>query len=714
LVDHFVAEALAPWPVVIDLNLEGPIYTPQPPVRCINMTPGLGKTTAVLARLVPAMLAAGKVVHIYIPRHDLGRQQRDFLAATGIDSRVYQSRGADDLEKPGQTMCLEIERTSAISDALGEVDTLACKSAKGVCQFYEGDGGCGYQGQLRDPPRVWIIPINNLFLPLPSRIPKPDIVVIDEHFHDACLEDDVVLEINDIIHNRVWPKAKTEDQEIKRANAEADLRAISQKVYMVLHEQLSQQARCRARRDWFDDVITAKDAKEAHRLEWARKLPIDDVFPGMPSEQAVERALLCAQHNQLVDRLCKFWKKLALTLEHDWDLSLYLSIDRECTIPFSEHTAPAVTIASRMELREGVSNCPTLHIDGTMVPLIVQQFYPYATFHQIAVKTPSFLTVSVVQQTDRVISKSSNSKLIVEECRRLIETEARATNGIVGVITLSYIEAELNKGRPLPGNVKIAHYGNITGLNDMAEVSTIILVGRLEPRPINLEKTARLMFKREVQGIEGYYPKMQRLLAIRDSTEVVSVEGTFHPDPGVEALRWLAHEGETIQAYHRARPINRTAANPLRAVIASNSCLPIEVDQVTSWDGMQPCLFETMIAMGGAVPSSYGDMADAYPALFPTAEAARADHARERGRLYGVTSLLVSFKGNDTISGRRWVLVKPAGPYREVTPFKAIKYRRAGAPGRAPTLMFDPDRVPDPIAWLRERLGCEVVLVDTL
>ena len=45
-----------------------------------------------------------------------------------------------------------------------------------------------------------------------------------------------------------------------------------------------------------------------------------------------------------------------------------------------------------------------------------------------------------------------NSKLIVEECRRLIETEARATNGIVGVITLSHIEAGLNKGRPLPGN----------------------------------------------------------------------------------------------------------------------------------------------------------------------------------------------------------------------------------------------------------------------
>jgi hypothetical protein len=36
--------------------------------------------------------------------------------------------------------------------------------------------------------------------------------------------------------------------------------------------------------------------------------------------------------------------------------------------------------------------------------------------------------------------------------------------GKVGVICLKDVETKLNEGRSLPRNVKLAHYGNITGL----------------------------------------------------------------------------------------------------------------------------------------------------------------------------------------------------------------------------------------------------------
>ena len=62
------------------------------------------------------------------------------------------------------------------------------------------------------------------------------------------------------------------------------------------------------------------------------------------------------------------------------------------------------------------------------------------------------------------------------------------------------------------------------------------------------------------------------------------VEGNQHPDPRAEAVRWAICEAELIQAIGRGRGVNRSADNPLQIDILTNVCLPIEVDEVTTWD----------------------------------------------------------------------------------------------------------------------------------
>jgi putative DNA primase/helicase len=180
--------------------------------------------------------------------------------------------------------------------------------------------------------------------------------------------------------------------------------------------------------------------------------------------------------------------------------------------------------------------------------------------------------------------------------------------GRAGVICNKQIEIALQKAeRPLPRNVSLAHYGAITGMNDLESVSTLILIGRSEPSPAAVEQQGRLLYGREVIEVaryhperKGYYPRRKRGLAIRDSAELAIVDCTFHPDPAAESLRWAACEGELMQALHRARPINRTAANPLRIVLATNVPLPLEVDLVSSWDALQPLIAERMLAVHGA------------------------------------------------------------------------------------------------------------------
>jgi hypothetical protein len=705
VLDEFMATALA-WCQPIPHTANGHLdFNAHAPVDCVRVPPGTGKTTGVLEKLVPAAVKAGKQILIAVPTHKLGKQLVDDLAALGVTARIYQARGANDLENLGQTMCLETERVEAIQGALGEVSRLACKRGDDVCKFYDS---CGYQRQQRPlKPQVWVIPHNCLFYALPSFIPKPDIVVIDEGFVGGCFEDDVIVELNEIVDTRVWPK---DGHDIGN---EADLQAIAVKVYQRLQALLSEQKRCRVRRDIFSGAVTVDDAKLAHKLEWARKLEIDDVVPGMPVEQAVERARRRMEHNQLVNRLRKFWEKLAVTLEQDAELSLYLRVDRECGIPFSDRTANGVIVASRRELHSDITRCSILHADAFLSEPVVRQFFPRVTFHEVAVKWPPMTTVAIKQATDRVIGKNANSDLVLEECRRLIESEAVAANGRpVGVITLMHIETALKRdGSPLPPNVRLAHYGAITGLNDFGGITTLLLIGRPEAAPYTLEKQARLLWRREVQEVAGYYPTRQRGLAVRHSAEIVPVGGYFHPDPGVESLRWLACEAELMQALHRARPLNRTAANPLLIVLATNVVLPVEIDLTTTWDGLQPTLFEIMLARAGAVPLSYAAQAAAFPDLFRTENAARKRHAQER-KNPGQFPIWVSFKGIGRGFRRMYFPLRPAGCYRELTGVFLTHYRRVGARGPAVPLAFDPDRVPDPLAWLRSNQIGDAVLTE--
>ncbi len=424
----------------IDLN-------DDPPAYCIAMPPGIGKTTSILRRVVRPLQKVGLDVLIAVPRHRLGKQIVEDLAPYVV-ARVFQSRGADDLEIPGQLMCLEKDRVQAIEGALGEVDGLACKRGADVCEYFDT---CGYQRQQRPPkPEVWVVAHQLLFRARPSFIPKPDVLVIDEGFHCACFEDDVAVELNDLLHNRVWPKgSKPED--------EADLRTFALRVYDVLVRKLSEQRRCQIPRAWFDGIITAEDARTAYKLEWARKLQIDDVHPGMPADQAIERAHRRTDHNQQVKRLCKFWEQLAATLEGEPELSLYLQLDRDCRIPYADdRTAPAIVVSSRLELHKDLARCPVLHADAFLDPLIVEHFFSRIVFHRLDVRMPRMTTFAIEQIVDRVIGKSANSDLLVEEARRLIETEAADTSGPIGVICNKQLELALHKaGRSLPRNVRL-------------------------------------------------------------------------------------------------------------------------------------------------------------------------------------------------------------------------------------------------------------------
>ena len=361
-------------------------------------------------------------------------------------------------------------------------------------------------------------------------------------------------------------------------------------------------------------------------------------------------------------------------------------------------------MAWRDEVHESWT-APAWIIDATLSPEIVPAFFPSAEFatriaapmrhtrvRQIVDRAMTADMLIPVGDPDQHPNPTRHAN--VERVRRFIEVRAAQVHpGRVLVVCQQGLEGALRE-HPLPEAVDIAHFNAITGSNAWEEVAVVIVIGRTEPSVRDVERIAGVLFGADVEEVEAdgeghvRYPRTRRGIRMRDGRGIV-VDGPRHPDPRVEAVRWSICEGQLIQAIGRGRGVNRTAANPLEIDILTNVCLPIEVDVVTTWNDIQPDAIDVMCAVG-AVPLGYRDMAEAYPDLFPSRDAAKMAIRRTNQEQTSIASLL----------------------YRRMFRVSGVGYRRTGSRGPAGKLLYDPIRI-NPLRWLTDRFGGVTLLPAT-
>ena len=114
--------------------------------------------------------------------------------------------------------------------------------------------------------------------------------------------------------------------------------------------------------------------------------------------------------------------------------------------------------------------------------------------------------------------------------------------------------------------------------------------------------------------------------------------------------------------------------------LLTNVCLPLTVDEVVSWDKVKPGAEAVMLAAGVWLDSP-SDMAKVWPHVWPTEEAA---HGWRKRFTAGQSPIEI-------------------GIYRDLTACGG--YQLPGPRQKWRTFRFDPSAVPDPEAWLEERLG---------
>ena len=648
---------------------------PLPPIAhaaCIDV--GTGKTQITIEELADWLKAKprDKPVIYATPRHNLNERIEKQFAAHGINARIFRGREADDPIHPGQSMCLNLPAVRLAVRCHAEVATSCCKTKKLRCPLYDH---CGYQRQLRqrDGVQVWILAIDTLFHTQKALGEEVAAVIVDEALWqkgirgvDASEDFDWSVAIDSISNQPLppWtPQSVNNYQTLKQGE------------FLHLRHKLATALRAQAtnggvEREHFDKLyIDGTKCTRAIALEWER-LPELPLEPGMPDYKL---QTLMNDHD-LIDRIqhsrrvIRIWEALREFLNRaDIDMSGRLTLRQDN--------------GQRVIAWRGITpitkqfTAPTLLLDATLPALpVLEVYHPRAqVVADIKVELPDSVHIRQLQKTPTSARKLDLGKHKVDVRRHILERYLAFGRQRMLVICQMKLEEWL-KTRGLPPNIVVEHFNDITGLDDYRDVRLMLLIGRTAPGPQAMEAlSAALTGKCPVSASAGnsgfhWYNDIKRGIRLRNGSSVTTW-GDQHPDPDVEAIRWLICEGELVQAFGRARAINRTASTPLDADLLFDTCLPITVDEVIPWK-VPSLLIET--AIEGVMLTAECDLMKCWPTLWPNRTAAYRTLRQPRPLLPG---------------------------------FEPVEYQLVGPKMNKRIGYFDLALIPDPRAWLEANIG---------
>jgi hypothetical protein len=648
---------------------------PLPPIAhaaCIDV--GTGKTQITIEELAIWLKAKPRdepVVYA-TPRHNLNERIEKQFAAHGINARIFRGREADDPVHPGQAMCLNLPAVRLAVRCHAEVATTCCKRKKQRCPLYDQ---CGYQRQLhnRDDVQVWIVAIDTLFHTQRALSEMSTAVIIDEALWqkgirgvEANEDFDWSVAIDSISNQKPPPWTP---QNVNNYTT------LKQGEFLHLRHKLATALRAQAtnggvERQHFDALyLDGTKCTRALGLEWER-LPELPLEPGLPDHRL--QALI--NDHDLIDRIqharrvIRIWEALREFLNRaDIEVSGRLSLKQDN--------------GQRVVAWRGISpitqqfTAPTLLLDATLPALpVLEVYHPRArVVADIKVELPKSVHIRQLQGTPTSARKLDQGRHKVDIRRHILERYLAFNRPLTLVICPQKFEEWL-KTKGLPDDITVEHYNNVTGIDDYRDVRLMLLIGRTAPGPLAMESlSAALTGKCPMSATARnngfrWYDEVKRGIRLRDGTGVATW-GDQHPDPEVEAIRWQIHEGELVQAFGRARAINRTAATPLDADLLFDTCLPIEVDEVIPWK-VPSLLIET--AIEGVMLTAECDLMKCWPTLWPNRTAATRTLRQTIPKLPG---------------------------------FEPFEYQLVGLNMKKRVAYFDRAIIPNPRAWLEANIG---------
>lgn len=672
-----------------------------PPVHAIRADVGIGKSVAArrhAARLLAAMRANGdaRTVVIAVPTHKLGDEQaiafetEPAARAAGLTAMVWRGREALDPDAPGKAMCQNLDAVKDAREVLADVQTTVCQKKGGIAEDFQMIrcpmfSACGYQRQRLGTADLWIVPHEVLFAQKPAALGNVAVLIVDESAwqdgltgaHGKPLQ--ITLDAISLVDDLPGQPLAT-DRLMFLRNRMAD----------ILRTQIDGPI---SREAFEVEGFTADMAGEAYRLEWQRMVDAE-FHPRMTAAERKE-AISRAAGNRTISRFAMLWKAVQALVGDGGPIS---SGWAELAVDDTENgPVRVVRLKGRRPISKGFL-VPTLMIDATLQIDLVRPFWPQAILGaDIAAETPWQRVLQVADQSfsKRTLAQTEGANDPEYRAKKFRDMHAtvcsisrRYAPGSVLVIAQQDIEIALHDKGNLPLNAETAHHNAVAGQDKWKHVAALIVVGRTQPGPLSVTRIAEALTGSAIPLLSGWYDTADAAREMA-SGEHEAAETNRHPDPIAEAVRWSICEGELVQIIGRGRGINRTEADPLAVFVLTNPPLPLPVNATLSAKDIKPSQSDMMMAAGGISFENATDAAAAYPALYGSRAAAK--HALERE--VGAIPVLI-----DTITGM--------APTSKTSPILLRATYHLAGPGKSQSVAwFDPGMVPDPAAWLAERLG---------
>ncbi len=689
--------------MLIDLNLP-----PPPPQVALPVGVGLGKTTA-MQRAVAQFIDDGHLgrrkIVVGVPRLDLAAEQRRAFEALGVRAAVWQGRSAPDPTptNPDQLMCLDPSAPADAIEVERVVEQTSCRVVRNgvehICPFYRR---CGYQAQ-KEPARqasVIITAHETLFHQAPRDLGAFALLVLDEGFWTAGLrgfDGKQVVTIDGLEPTLGTVQCYTATGK-EHVDNTADLADYRGRLFRYLRTAPNGPIPVAA----LHAVGLTKDmCDKAVGLEH-RRMRNAGILPGMdPSERAKRMALVLPEPGEPwapPRRAAAMWRLLGEALDNDHDAA--------GVVVFNDVTENGTVRSLKLRWKAPLRTTwggkgPILHLDATLRPELVTQFIPDITVEEPVTATEPHVHVrqilgaptsakALIPGDDAAPRYRTAAETHLRELKTLIALRAGGLQGrspsppdVLVIAQKGAIEAL--RGQGLPANVGTAHFNALSGMDGWRNVAGLVIIGRTLPAPATVETIATALTNQAPEAATKeetwWYGNADHEINLADGG-VHALSGEVHADPMAEAVRWSICEGELVQALGRGRGVNRTVETPLEIDLLTDVVLPITVNEVLSWEDVQPTRHD-MMAVTGVVLENAADMAKTFPDLWSSHDAARQEKARS------VTNCYYRDSYNSKMSHSSSV----------------VTYRPAGAGQKDRQARFDLDLIADPRAWLQRRLG---------
>ena len=534
----------------------------------IGATAGIGKSRAVLEALATDIWKRRNVDY-HVPIIDLAHELAAEAKKHGIKVQVIQGRNKDNCIKPNAAR-------EAGACGLNVMESL-CVEGTLTCSNFQN---CSYLEQFRKKDvTLRILSHDWLFLPRSSQLPKPDLIIVDENialkaasqtsFHPDRLDDDGKKIIKDHLDNKAPFMETVRAVGITKESALEKARALKAEVKETVHPKMN------------ESMSLSRIAKLKEK-----------------STRAMEA----------------FWRQVHREWDYDRDYNgIEIKKDHEIGTNEGSELQNRVFVMKRKTISRA-HDTPVLMIDADADIKINRLLFGQ---DMKEVRINAKLNAHVVQVHSSAFTKMSllTDEKLIGNVKKFIQKEASKADGKVLVVANKRVRDLLEQDW---AGVTFAHFGAILGVDEWKNHKTVIILGREQPRPEHVERTARALFwdQKEALNLSGVWEKSERGYQMTHGQKI-GVNVQVHADPNVQSILELIRERQSGQAISRLRMVHATEKK--RVIIMSNVPLDICVDELVTtkelFAGGNP-LSQAFQAMDGVLPLSAPWLVNSFPEWF--------------------------------------------------------------------------------------------------